>query len=125
MGPHRAQRRAKPPRGSDGHRVIAKRCGIPRVRRRLDAFAGDALDLFGVGENASQLPREQILLLVGQFEPCQARNAFDIARRECVGHRRDAITDSQRRCSWVRGPLFVSSWFADVLAAGDSSDIQH
>ena len=72
------------PRQRGTHDVVAQRSGIAGVRRRFDAVGGDALNLFRLGENSGELAREEIFFLRRQFEPCQARNAFDVRARKYV-----------------------------------------
>src|SRR6185312_8064363 len=71
-------------------RVVAPRGGhTERMRRRWHASGRDLLHLFGVREDAGQLGREQRLLVFGQLEPREARDALDIFARESTRHARD------------------------------------
>ena len=57
----------------------------------------DCLDLLGVLENFRKLPREEVLLLVGQLEVRERRDSLDVSDRENRGHVRDG---TMVRASW-------------------------
>ena len=112
-------------RGSDGLTTSSrKRRGIACVRCRLDAFGGDALDLFGVGEDSGQLTREEILLLG------RSTRAVRGARR--ARRRRARMCRTSTGCYHCSQVVFVGAWSVvrefvvrGRAGAGDSSDIQH
>src|SRR5688500_8455060 len=67
--------------------VISQRRGErERMGRGRDTRDIDVLQLFGIGEDASQLAREQIQLLAGDREPRELGDPGDVFRAEDRGH---------------------------------------
>ena len=83
----------------------------------LDPGGVDALNLFGVGENAGDLVREERQFRGVELEPRQARDAFEVFAGKSVGHLADAITNELRLAS-VGIPLRYNMAIRSAAVAG-------
>ena len=80
--------------GRGGERGLARQARARTTSSRIDAplpgacdvgsmpVGVDTLHLLGVGEDAGELPREQILLVGVELEAREARDALDVLARE-------------------------------------------
>ena len=78
------------------------------VRHRWYAGRIDLLHLLGIVEDAGELPREQILLLLGQLEVRERRDALDILFRQ---FRRHAPIVPYDDAMHVRRAAVAGSWY--------------
>ena len=69
------------------------------MRCRLDIGRVDALDLFGVGEDAGELAREEILFGASSSSRARRATRSTSSRVKALRHPADAITNELRPAS--------------------------